>query len=192
MLFYIMVPVLYASHQLGLHKRDDAYENTTAFTVIQMTCQVLFTADLFLSFFKVPLNIVDEPTLKLTSKAYLKGWFLFDFVATIPGLIVYFMPNGRSWYYLLNYLRIIRLRKFTTAYALLVKYHLPINTTKHMIRKYESVFAIILYYIMFVHWATCFWISMGAHDIDKDPKERESWLFITEVDFTNDKRSIFD
>ena len=43
----------------------------------------------------------------------------------------------------------------------------------------------IIYYVVFCHFACCAWISLGGVDLNKDSEERASWLFLKETQFTN-------
>ena len=84
--------------------------------------------------------------MKKTSNHYLKRFFIVDFLATIPGQVIYLFPALKDLYHLLTYFRVVRIRKIPEAYSLLVKFF-PINTTNHRIRKVEYIAALMLYYI---------------------------------------------
>ena len=138
---FITVPILQAIETLKLGS-----EETTTFIVFQKISETLFMLDLVLSFFKVPLEM-KEPTLKKTSKHYLYRFFVVDFLATVPGQVIYFFPGLRQVYYLLTYLRVVRIRKIPEAYSVLVRLYLPININQYRVLKFESIVALVLYYI---------------------------------------------
>ena len=102
---FISVPILQVIETLQLD-----YEESPAHVVLQEASEALFMIDLFLSFLKVPPEMT-EPTLKKTAKLYLHRFFMIDFLATVPGQVIYLFPSMRTIYYILTYFRVVRIRK---------------------------------------------------------------------------------
>ena len=70
--------------------------------------EFLWTIEMIVGFFKVPAKM-DNPTLKKTAKAYMRTFFIFDFVSTVVGNTVFFLTLNIFTTAMIKLVRIVRM-----------------------------------------------------------------------------------
>lgn len=87
---------------------------------ILMWMEVIFIIDLIISFLKVPEKM-EHPTLRKTAMRYLKTFFIFDFVATVVGGIVFGITQNVLLAAELKLMRIVRMEKIGVSVFTLIR-----------------------------------------------------------------------
>ena len=83
MIFSILYSATVVPFQVTFYDND---EEPQFLNVIAYSIDVLFFIDIIINFFTVCTNKYDEIIVdrKKIVKSYLKGWFFFDVIATVP------------------------------------------------------------------------------------------------------------
>ena len=162
------------------------------------TTEVLFIIDFAVNFVIVP-EIMKKPTFKKTAKAYLKGFFIIDFIATIVSnvLFLFYMEHEHSidWDLRLKLLRVLHWGYIRFAYKGITN---CINGERSSKKIFAFVVSTIINWIFWLHIMTCIWIKLGSHDklndrwLTLDQESETTWMFIPGTDFSSDPRTIYE
>ncbi|KAH1124574.1 hypothetical protein AAZX31_06G068000 [Glycine max] len=133
-----------------------------------------FAIDIVLTFFVAYLNkstylLVDEP--KLIASRYLRTWFAFDVLATVPSEFArHVLPPPFKQYGMFNILRLWRLRRVSAMFARLEKDR---NYNYFWVRCSK----LICVTLFSVHFAACIFYFLA---LDRDPSS--TWLSLVSDD----------
>ncbi|XP_021758137.1 potassium channel AKT1-like isoform X2 [Chenopodium quinoa] len=137
-----------------------------------------FAIDIILTFFVAyqdpqTFNLVDDH--KMIAWRYVKSWFVFDFVSTVPSEVVEkILPDSVQAYGLFNMLRLWRLRRVSKMFSKLEK---DKNYNYFWIRCLKLV-SVTLFA---VHCAACFYYYIAAHY----PDPKKTWIGLEMDNFHN-------
>ena len=129
-------------------------------------CDISWCVEIVLNFFVASAN---KRKFKEIAADYLKGFFIFDALATIPPMAT--MNRNRT----VNLLKFLRLLHFGDMF-MPVKYLVDCVMTNSIAKKRNDVFQLIILFstaLFFGHVAACGWIAMGTM--------QDGWL----LDFMN-------
>nr|AAF81249.1 putative potassium channel protein Mkt1p [Mesembryanthemum crystallinum] len=134
-----------------------------------------FAVDIILTFFVAFLDpqtylLVDNQ--KKISWRYIRTWFLFDVISTVPSELVEKMFPSMQVYGLFNMLRLWRLRRVSKMFTRLEKDR---NISYFLVRCSKLIFVTLFA----VHLAACFYYYIAAHY----PDPRKTWIGIGMEDF---------
>ena len=115
--------------------------------------------------------------LKSISYNYVTGYFLFDVVATVPGL--FYQYRSVLDYYALKLFRIVHVQRLTEPLQLLL--HCALQKYSKKRQNDLTSFASLIFYVIYTsHIMACCWLRIGnLRRCDEDTEEpcTESWVF---------------
>ncbi|KAL2897808.1 Potassium channel AKT1 [Bienertia sinuspersici] len=147
-----------------------------ALAIIDNVVNGFFAIDIILTFFVAYLDpqtylLVDDR--KLIAWKYLRTWFLFDFISTVPSeLVGKIVPSNIHAYGLFNMLRLWRLRRVSKMFSRLEKDR---NINYFWIRCIK----LICVTLFSVHCAACFYFYLAAHY----PDPKKTWISLSLENF---------
>ena len=152
--------------------------------------ELMFVLDIAVGILKVP-NRMEEPTLKKTARHYLKKRFIIELFATIVSDLLFmslFIWRTADIFRVALYLKLLRisqLKKVKSAYTLVIRNYI---TGPSYVKAVYTKFSHVLFFTFVItHLLTCIWIRIGLWDLDKPEGERQSWIFQTDTDFSEDQ-----
>ena len=116
---------------------------------------ISWSIEIFLSFFVASPN---NRTFTSISKAYLKSYFIFDVLATVPPMVT--LQQNRS-VNLLKFLRFVHIGQMFTPFQKLI----DCCMTNTIAKKRSDMFQLIVLFsaaLLFGHIAACAWVAVGA------------------------------
>ena len=142
---------------------------------IELAIDIIYTIEILFCFVKRTISKRDIQTISVN---YLKTYFLFDVVATIPNMI--FLGEGRQFYFL-------------KVFRFVHVYRLPIPLQQFMkciMSKYSkkrqndlTSFAILILLVIYInHISACIWLRLGYSSPcdapeDENVKCNKSWVY---------------
>ncbi|XP_021767781.1 potassium channel AKT1-like isoform X5 [Chenopodium quinoa] len=114
-----------------------------------------------------------DPRYRLIAWKYIRTWFLFDFISTVPSeLVDKIIPDSIHAYGLFNMLRLWRLRRVSKMFSRLEKDR---NINYFWIRCIK----LICVTLFSVHCAACFYFFLAAHY----PDPKKTWIALSFQNF---------
>lgn len=156
----------------------------TPLWIVNRIVDVLFFFDMMLQFNIAILDPLHLELKKLTfcrkvvAKAYLKSWFLIDFLSVFPfGMIVTAAASadGASRLSIVRAVRLLRLIKMVRV----IKATRVLKRWEHVISSNHKTLTIIKYLfgiLVFSHWAACAWGILGSLQSATKATWMTSWL----------------
>jgi hypothetical protein len=133
---------------------------------IDLFISLIFLTDVVLNF----RTAVDHKGRRISSpkevaKHYLKGWFLIDFVSSLPFelLFLFFDVERLAIFAVFRMLRSLRLIRLLKVGSMILRYNRRSSLNPILLRM-----AFILFWLALTsHWGACFWIHLGGvrHDV---------------------------
>lgn len=140
-------------------------------TIFDTIVDTMFLMDIILTFFT---TYVDEKTgelirsLKMIRWKYLKTWFAFDFISSLPYGIVNFFDQTSSFVGIFRLLKMVRLIRIGKTGKKMKRY---------MQNKTVTLAVWLVAFCLCAHWMACIWFAI-ALKIDKPYHTPHSWLTI--------------
>lgn len=141
-------------------------DGTLAMALFDLVVTVFFSLDIYLNF-----NTAFEKHRKIITdkgeiaKRYLKGWFFWDMVATIPFALLFSGVSGLIVTRLFKLLRLTRLFKLFTSNRTLRR----LNEMSNAINPSVIRMILMVFWIFIAsHLVACAWIAIGGIDIGED------------------------
>ncbi|XP_021767778.1 potassium channel AKT1-like isoform X2 [Chenopodium quinoa] len=135
-----------------------------------------FAIDIILTFFVAyqdPQTYLLVDDRRLIAWKYIRTWFLFDFISTVPSeLVDKIIPDSIHAYGLFNMLRLWRLRRVSKMFSRLEKDR---NINYFWIRCIK----LICVTLFSVHCAACFYFFLAAHY----PDPKKTWIALSFQNF---------
>jgi len=133
-----------------------SFETTTQKTLykIELAIDIIQTIEIFLNFIKYSRAHKDFSSI---SSSYLQGYFIFDFVGTIPCLLLY---NEQWPYYWLKVFRFIHIFRLTIP----LKYFMHWALSKYSKKRQNDLSgftSLILFVVYISHLMACIWLFLG-------------------------------
>lgn len=122
-----------------------------------MSVDVFLTIEIVLKFFKATPTNRDFKNIALS---YIFSTFIFDVVATMPGLFQY---HGDLSYYWLKCFRLVHFYRINGPLVYIMEW-LYLNATKNERAERIGFFSLLLYVFYLVHCLACIWISLGFEE----------------------------
>jgi len=169
----ILIQPFYLANAYSFDPKLDKKDILFVFIFIEIILQI----DIFLNFLAPFQNTVKNITVtnsKYTILNYLSGYFLFDFIISLPLDIIYYCTYSAydNFYYFIKWVSILRIVKlFSKEYNM--------NFIEKMLKKFLTDIEVIrasifvLMFFIFVHVMTCLWITVGYISTDN-----QSWIYV--------------
>jgi CRP-like cAMP-binding protein len=144
-------------------------ESTNGIVIFDILTTLFFSMDIFLNFhttFEKKRHLVTNK--KQISQRYLRGWFFWDLLATIPFALIFAGIPGLVLSRLFRIFRLTRLFKLFSSSRTLKR----INEINNLINPSVIRMILMVFWVFVVaHLVSCFWISLGGIAPHQSPED---------------------
>ena len=132
---------------------------------------------------KDPYPSPNESMLRKITRRYLCTLFVFDFLSSVPPLLIQISPKKDDWEnltYALLMLRIVRIDQIFIPIKMLKFRFLQEKTLRKTLEK-GTIF--LLYILIAIHFLTCLWMYVGRmHNNPDSAIPNQSWMHLKFAD----------
>eukprot|EP01012_Entosiphon_sulcatum_P055386 TRINITY_DN7725_c0_g1_i1.p1 TRINITY_DN7725_c0_g1~~TRINITY_DN7725_c0_g1_i1.p1 ORF type:complete len:690 (-),score=115.97 TRINITY_DN7725_c0_g1_i1:85-2130(-) len=169
---------------LSLAIHFDAPTSThSAFLAMEAVLTLVWVADLYIDFhrpFVGELQVLIDDDLSVIRRHYLRGWFIFDLLQSIPFDLVLLYGGQADGYRLFTFWRLFRVIRVR-----------PAKFTRDPMKDFpKATFGALTFFwiVMFLHTTTCIWLGLKMHN---EPEDEDDMPYPTSLSDTTNVLNVY-